>query len=332
MINQQKIVRAFFQAAKVEGIQSPYDTLHLKIFYPAQISDNYLAQELRNLPVNPEQKPFPVVIFFNGFNCDAQQYQWLAVKLVERGLVVVLFNWITESLPGNIHLTPGIDLEQWKSTNYGNAPSTLALPTLINTLEKLQTEGILAGMLDLQKIILGGHSAGGRLAIENANPQFFPQVTAAFAYGCHTTGLLMLGYEPGTILPLPDTLPLLLMGGTCDGVIANRGSSYGVNLEDGITPVIRTFHEAITGGRKDSYLVIFEGANHFSINDYFDAATASLFLDLPATQPQEKIQLLMSEIIGLFIDIHVRYQPEASLKFEKLLNIANPLLKFWEQK
>ena len=31
-------VRAFFQAAKIEGFQPPYDTIHLKIFYPTQMS------------------------------------------------------------------------------------------------------------------------------------------------------------------------------------------------------------------------------------------------------------------------------------------------------
>lgn len=78
-------VRAFFEAAKVEGAQSPYDTIHLKILYPAQIPDQ-LEKSTQIEPANPENAPFPVVILFNGFNCDAQQYQWLAVKLVERGI------------------------------------------------------------------------------------------------------------------------------------------------------------------------------------------------------------------------------------------------------
>ncbi|MEH1832942.1 MAG: dienelactone hydrolase [Nostoc sp.] len=324
-------VRAFFEAAKVEGVQSPYDTIHLKILYPAQIPDQ-LEKSTRIEPANPENAPFPVVILFNGFNCDAQQYQWLAVKLVERGLVVVLFNWITESLPGVISLTPGIDLEKMKPTIYRTAPTALALPALLAKLEQLQNQGILAGMLDLQRIILGGHSAGGRVSIENADPQFFPEVAASFAYGSSSRGLLMMGYEPGTILALPDSLPLLLMGGTRDGFMVNSSELYGVSPGDATTPVIRTFQEAITGGRNDTYLVILEGANHYSIVDEPDSTTVRPSLDLEATQSQENLRLVMSEIIGLFIDTHVRHKPEASQLLEQLLNTANPLIKSFERK
>ena len=324
-------VRAFFEAAKVEGVQSPYDTIHLKILYPAQIPDQ-LEKNIGFEPANPENAPFPVVILFNGYNCDAQQYQWLAVKLAERGLVVVLFNWITESLPGVISLTPGIDLEKMKPTIYRTAPTASALPALLAKLEQLQNQGILAGMLDLQRIILGGHSAGGIVSIENADPRFFPGVAASFAYGASNRGLLMMGYEPGTILPLPDSLPLLLMGGTCDGFMLNSSELYGVSPGDAATPVIRTFQEAITGGRDDTYLVILEGANHFSIVDQPDSTTVGPSLDLEATQPQENLRLLMSEIIGLFIDTYVRHQPEASQLLEQLLNTANPLIKSFERK
>ncbi|MGF2035123.1 MAG: alpha/beta hydrolase family protein [Nostoc sp. CmiVER01] len=324
-------VRAFFEAAKVEGVQSPYDTIHLKILYPAQIPDQ--LEKSRGIePANPEKAPFPVVIFFNGYNCDVQQYQWLAVKLAERGLVVVLFNWITESLPGIISLTPGIDLEKMKPTIYRTAPTASALPALLTKLEQLQNQGVLAGMLDLQRIILGGHSAGGRVSMENADPRFFPGVAASFSYGASSRGILTIGYEPGTILPLPDSLPLLLMGGTRDGFMVNSGELYGVSPGDATTPVIRTFQEAITGGRNDSYLVILEGANHFSIVDEPDSTTVRPYLDLEATQSQENLRLLMSEIIGLFIDTYVHHQPEASQELEQLLTIANPLIKSFERK
>ncbi|MDZ8086553.1 MAG: dienelactone hydrolase [Nostoc sp. DedQUE12b] len=321
----------FFQAAKIEGFQSPYDTIHLKIFYPAQMpSQVEINREI--LPVDLEKAPFPVVIFFNGFNCDAQQYQWLAVKLAEHGLVVILFNWIAEVMPGIISLTPGIDIEKRKPTIYRTVPTASALPALLAKVEQLQSEGILAGMLDLQRIILGGHSAGGRVAIENADPHFFPQIAASFGYGLHTMATLSLGYEAGTILPLPDSLPLLLMGGTCDGIIANSCDRYGISPGNATTSVIRTFQEAITGGRNDSYLLLLEGANHFSIVNQPDSTLKTPLLDFPATQPQESFRLLMSEIINLFIDTHVRHQPEASQSLEQLLNTANPLIKSFERK
>lgn len=326
-------IRAFFEAAKVvESSQSPYDSIHLKIFYPAKMSGTDLEKDMGIIPVNPEQAPFPVVILFNGANCDAQLYQWLAVKLAQRGLVVVIFNWVAEVMPGIISLTPGVDVAAWQPEIYGTAPSASALPALLSKLEQLQNEGILAGTLDLQRIILGGHSVGGRVAIESANPRFFEQVVASFAYGAHSAAGVAIGYEAGTILPLPDSLPMLLMGGTCDGVIANSSYRYGVCVGDATTLVIRTFREAIAGGRNDSYLVLLEGANHFSMADTIDSTTARPFLDLSATQPQENYRSLMAEIIGLFIDSYVRHQPEASGGLDQLLNSANPLIKSFERK
>jgi dienelactone hydrolase len=326
------LIRAFFAAAKVENTESPYDTIHLKIFYPARMSGSELETNLGVVSVDSEKAPFPVVIFFNGINCDAQQYQWLAIKLAELGMVVVLFNWVAENLPGFISITPGIDAEKWKPEFYRNFPTASALPTLLQKLAELQSHGILAGLLDLQKIILGGHSAGGRVAIENADPQFFPQVVAAFGYGVHTAAPLMAGYKPATIMALPDALPLLIMGGTCDGVIANSSHRYGVNQGNPTTPVIRTFQEAISGGRNDSYLLILEGANHFSMTNSFDSATGRPFLDFPATQPQEEFQLLMAEIIGLFINAHVRQEAQAALKLEKLRNTSHVFINSFEVK
>lgn len=40
----------------------------------------------------------------------------------------------------------------------------------------------------------------------------------------------------------------------------------------------------------------------------------------------------MGEIISLFIDTHVRHDPEASQGLEQLLNTANPLIKSFERK
>ena len=75
-----------------------------------------------------------------------------------------------------------------------------------------------------------------------------------------------------------------------------------------------------------------EGANHFSIVDRLDSTLDTPLLDFPATQPQESFHLLMGEITSLFIDTHVRHQPEASQLLEQLLNTANPLIKSFERK
>jgi dienelactone hydrolase len=311
-------IRALFRAAKVESAAPPYDTLHLKVFYPARPSGSDQEQNMGIVPANGEQAPFKVVIFFNGINCGPEIYQWLAIALAERGMVVVTFSWVGQNIPGMVALTPGIDLAMFAPGAYGSGPTATAMPAILNVLQELQHEGVLAGLLDLQHIVIGGHSAGGRAAIESASAQFFPQVAGAFGYGVHTAAVTQLGYEPGTILPLPDNLPLLLMGGTQDGVIAKSSFRYGVEWETPTTPVERTFQEAIAGGRNDSYLLLLDGANHFSIAHPFDETTGRPFLDFSATQPEAQIRALMAEAIGLFIEGQIGHNPEATTTLQQL--------------
>lgn len=325
------MTRAFFRAAKVSSAKPPYDTIHLKVLYPAVIS-NEQQGNFGVVPADSKQAPFPIVIFFNGFNCSPEMYQWLAVKLVERGLVVVTFAWVAEYLPGMVGMTPGVDVAMGIPATYGTGPSASAMPALLAELETLQADGVLAGMLNLQQIILGGHSAGGRVALENADPRFYPQVAAAFAYGGHSAALPMLGFKPATILPLSGARPLLLMGGTCDGVIAASSDRYGMSSGDATGSIVRTFKEAIAGGRDDTYLALLEGANHFSIAYPLDTTTASSLLDLPATQPEDEIRSLLVETVGLFIDAHVRQKQEASLALNQLLSRAAPMVAYFERK
>jgi dienelactone hydrolase len=323
-------IRALFQAVKVETATAPYDTIHLKVFYPARMSGSRQEQDLGAVPADASRAPFRVVIFFNGIDCGPERYQWLAVALAQRGKVVVTFSWVTQDLPGMTTLSPGIRLILPTQNRGGPAPTASALPALLGALHSLQEQGALAGLLDLEHVIIGGHSAGGRVAIENADPQFFPQLAGAFAYGAHSAAFTRLGYAPGTIQPLPDRLPLLLMAGTRDGVIAQSSDRYGVAWETATTPVERTFREAIAGGRDDSYLLLIEGANHFAITDPQDVTTGRPFLDHAPTQPLERIRDLMTEAIGDFIEAEVDRNPETREQLQRMA--GHPLVASFERK
>ena len=325
------VVRAFFQAAKVENAPSPYDTIHLKIFYPATTAEGDRPSSM-SLPADRDLSPFKIVIFFNGFNCSNEAYQWLAVKLAQQGLVVVTFNWVTKDFPNMVSLTPGVKIEMLEPDNYGTGITASALPTIFTVLDNLQQEGILAGLLDLDKVILGGHSAGGKAAIESAQPKFYPQIAAAFAYGAHSGGGVKLGYEPNTFLPLPDDTPLLLIGGTRDGVVDSNSDNYGITYPEPTFPLKRTFADAIAGVRDDSYLLLLEGANHFSIAQKSDPTVGIPLRDYEATQPAEQFQELMAKAIGLFIDAHVNFQPAALKSIEQMLVTKNPLIASFERK
>ena len=324
-------VRSFWKAIKVENAQPPYDTIQLKVFYPALTSDS--QQAFSPNQADRDKAPFPVVIFFSGVNCNLAMYEWLARELVSHGLVVVLFNWLAENIPGSVALTPGVDFAAFSPDVYGTIPSALSLPSLLAELEQLNTVGVLANLLDLEKIVLGGHSAGGRVALENANPQFFDRVSAAFSYGGHTAAPIQVGYDPSTILPLPSSMPMLLIGGTHDGVIANNSSIYGLDAwETAATPVIRTFREAISREQGDSYLVILEGANHFSIVDCLDPTLQVAALDYPPTQLQAQIRSIIAKTVVLFIELHVRQQFKTPPQLQQLLEDNNSLVASFECK
>jgi len=323
-------VRAFRRAIAVPDSQPPYDRINLKVFYPA---DNSQAENpFSNTPAAQNLAPFPVVIFFNGFNCSLATYQWLAIELTQRGLVVVLFDWLNQAKQ-NVFLSPGVDLAAFSAENYGKIPSATALPLLLEELDNLQSVGVLADLLDLQKIILGGHSAGGRLALENAEQKFFDGIAGTFSYGAHSAAPLSLGYEPGKILPLPDSLPMLLIGGTEDGVIAKNSKIYGLEQwSTPATPIVRTFREAINQERGDLHLVIVEGANHFAIAEYSDPTLSVAANDFAATQPETEIRSLIASTIGLFIDSYIRYPSAGTEKLEQLLKVPSSAIALIESK
>jgi len=65
-MNSNPTVRAFFRAVNVEAAQPPYDTLHLKILYPARMSGSQLEQDMGIVPADPALAPFPVMISLAG--------------------------------------------------------------------------------------------------------------------------------------------------------------------------------------------------------------------------------------------------------------------------
>ncbi len=59
-------VRAFFHATKVEDAFPPYDTIHLKVFYPGQMSGSNQEQDMGIVPADSQLAPFKVVIFLTA--------------------------------------------------------------------------------------------------------------------------------------------------------------------------------------------------------------------------------------------------------------------------
>ena len=320
------MIRAFFRATKVETAQPPYDILTLKIYYPATLSDSEDERNSGVVPANEALAPFPVVIIMPGINVGPEAYHWLAMALAERGLAVVTYSWIAEEMPGYISLTPGVDLTAVTPNAYGTKPTCPAIQPILDELAQLQETGILAGKLDLDTVVLGGHSAGGTMALQNANPEWFPQIKGCFSYAAHTMASTFLGYEAGTILPISDKVPYLILGGSNDGVIEASAHRYELENASATLALERTFNEAIAMGQDDKYLVILEGANHFSCVYPVDESTGRPFLDHPTTQPDDQIRQQIITLITFFIQGYVQNDPQMKIVLKQNLNSGNPLI------
>lgn len=303
------MIRCLYRAARVPGAPPPYDTLHARVYYPALATNNETERMTGELSVDRERAPLPVVLFCSGINIPCAGYGWLALRLAAADYAVVLYDYVAETLPGVVGLTPGLDLGRVRPDTYGTGPTGPAIRPILDLLADLndRPDGPLHAALDLTTVALGGHSAGGTVALHNGG--YFAAVKAVFAYAGHTVASTLLGFPPDTVLPIADK-PTLLMRGDRDGVIAASRGRYGHGpAED---PVARTFAEALpTAACGPAYDALIEGANHLAIVHPQDETTGRGFLDGDLGRPAEAIRKTIAELLLAFFARHLRGAPVA---------------------
>jgi len=295
------MIRALFHATTLPNANAPYNVLHLKIYYPATPTNSEAEQMSGVIPADKSYAPMPVVIFFNGINVGIESYHWLAVKLAEANIVTVMYTHVTETLPNVIGLTPAIDLSKVKPDTYGSGPTCPAVQPVLDSLAQLNEDekSPLHQAMDLNNIILGGHSAGGTVALQNG--AHFEQVKAIFSYAGHTMASTMLGFAPGTVLNI-GSKRTLLMRGDKDGVIAASRVRYGTD-EQSPDPVAKTFDEAYQpSAESEAYDILIEGANHFAVAHPLDETTGRFFLDQEMTRPADEIRNQIANLVLSFIN------------------------------
>ncbi|MFF2555297.1 alpha/beta hydrolase family protein [Nocardia sp. NPDC058058] len=270
------MIRSLWWSVRTDG-KAPFDTAHLKIYYPAVAAGDDAERLTGVFGPDPAAAPYPVVVFLSGVNVGQDSYRRFATAVAETGFVVVTMDRVAELFGGQQGLTPGVDLDAARPDAYGTRPTCPAIGEILGALTELNEQPPLRGALDLGRIALGGHSAGGTVVLQSA--RYFPAVAAVFAWGAHTMVATMLGWDPGTVLPAQVECPVLLGVGTNDGVIQGSADRYGQDGADRPDPVRRTFTEALPPG--DHLLAVIPGANHFGIADA-DPTAARAFLDGPA--------------------------------------------------
>jgi len=294
-------VRAIYRAVHVMDSPKPYDTISLKVYYPASFGDTDIERNTGLIPCDSTKAPLPVVLLLPGINVPPEAYAWLAKDIASEGYVVVTYSWISEEMPGFISLTPGLDMTAFGPDSYGKGPSCPAIAPILHDMAALNESGLLEGLIDLDTVILGGHSAGGTVALMNANANWFESVKASFSYGAHTGASVALGWPEDTVLPLGGNIPVLLMGGTEDGVIAESSHRYGKGHADSaIHRIERSYDEGVSEG-SGSAMVIFEGANHFTFAWPTDGTTGRPFIDWAETSDGELLRAVMSDCVCRFI-------------------------------
>lgn len=324
-------VRAVYRAATVPDRAPPYDNLTIKAYYPCRYGDSFDERDTGLIPPDESRAPLPVVVVMPGINVSHEGYGWIAQELAKAGFLAVTYSWVAEEM-GHVGISPGVALDRLTRDRFGEEPSCPALPALLGELARMQDDGLLAGHLDLDRIVLGGHSAGGTMALLSANPAWCPAIRGAFAYAAHTAGNLKLGWAADSIMPLDPTLPFLLVGGSRDGVVA--ASSHRYRTADGADPnnrIERTFREGIGGNGGDRHLVIVDGANHFSFVRPRDATTGRAYLDGKARRGK-RLRAYLTALVVNFCRRTCVGDAESAAAFESLCSPDHPLVAVAETK
>lgn len=285
-------VRAVYDAVQVPGVDAPWNVAHLVVHYPAVAADGDPTLGI----VAPASDSLPVLLLAGNFNCPPELYAWLAKRLAARGWAVVTWTWVTPLFGGRPGLNTGIDLSAVTPSSFGSRIPSVLLPAILDRLPSIPD---LAGVLDTSRLVLGGHSAGGTMALLCSSWLGAP----AFSYGGHTRTQVPQGFGEDHYLPLGEGPALLLLGGTDDG-IGDAIARAQTGRDSGGHPMALMVSRSVPAGRPCE-LVLVAGANHYSVCEGYDGTSGRGYLEAGASGDPVELREQIATAIELFLDREV---------------------------
>ena len=291
------------------------DTIVLKVVYPKESNDSSNKNSSSSNNNNNNKNKLPVVLFLGGADCPHESYMWLATQLAEAGYCVVLSSCVV-SFGGNLSmlLSTPFDLSMLSSLeSYKKNPCSAGIREILQELHTLDVtqQNPLHQRLDLECLVVGGHSSGGRIVLDLVsfdNP--FP-IKAAFSYGASLVTSNSMGSfaENGSVQQCDRTVqpPLLLMGGSRDGVSA-RISKFKEN--DPTESLQRTVDESLVLSKGDVDFIVFRGCNHMVFCSPIDPTCGAVDKDFPlSVEPPldgDQARRIMGDAIREFCNLHTQ--------------------------
>ena len=297
-------------------------SLRVTLFYPADPGDLPGARLTGILPP-AAPAPLPAVVIMPGINVTPDSYRGLASELAGAGFVVAVYSLVEDLGPLGHGITPGFDLAALAPGTLGTRPSASVLGDVIDL---VTGDPLLGDHVDADRLALGGHSAGGTVALLNAQPAWFGGIRAAFAYAGHTMAATRLGHGEAAMMPVPSATPLLLLSGAGDGVIAASRDRYRSGDEPH-DPVRATFEEAVRADSGDCWFVELADGTHFTPCDPLDHTAGRSFLDPPDPPRQAEARRLLGDLVLAFLAEHLAGGPATLADL-----VGRPGVSAWERR
>lgn len=293
-------VRALFTAAVVPGTQPPFDRVQVRAYYPAAAPQGS-ALDTGIVDVADRFDLLPTVILAGGVNCGPDAYSWLAHHLAASGYCAVTYLYTAPTYRGLLGLVP--------DDGFGGPNSTGRVTrAVLGAVRDAAARAPLHGHLNLDRVALVGHSAGGRTALYLSQDEQL-DLRAVATYAAHA---VLRSEEGHPVVPVLDArCPLLIAYGGADGVISRSRTRYGATAGQDWDPAAATFGQLREAGG-NHLLVCLPKATHFTAVHPHDTAMGRAFLE-EADAAATTHRSVLARVVTAFLDLHLRDGPAAAL-------------------